>query len=130
MGLRIQHHPALWPPSKALARFHAEIVTVDDIAHAGNSTRLNEPAILAADLTRPVILAEIAPARFNLIDGHHRVEKARREGVLSILGVPNPLPRACGVSYLDAGVQTVCGVLELQGGRGSATFRRARRATR
>lgn len=37
--------------------------------------------MIAADLTRPVILAEIAPGRYNLIDGHHRVAKARREGV-------------------------------------------------
>jgi hypothetical protein len=35
----------------------------------------------AADLGRPVVLAEIAPGRFNLIDGHHRLEKARRRGV-------------------------------------------------
>lgn len=35
----------------------------------------------AADLARPVVLAEIAPGRFNLIDGHHRLEKARRYGV-------------------------------------------------
>jgi hypothetical protein len=35
----------------------------------------------AADLARPVLLAEIAPGRFNLIDGHHRLEKARRQGV-------------------------------------------------
>jgi hypothetical protein len=35
----------------------------------------------AADLARPVVLAEIAPGRFNLIDGHHRLEKARRCGV-------------------------------------------------
>jgi hypothetical protein len=50
-----------------------------------------------ADLTRPIILAEIAPDRFefypdidladwkargyNLIDGHHRLEKAYRHGV-------------------------------------------------
>jgi hypothetical protein len=50
-----------------------------------------------ADLTRPIILAEIAPDRlefypdidpanwmargYNLIDGHHRIEKAYRHGV-------------------------------------------------
>ena len=37
--------------------------------------------VAAADLGRPVLLAEISPGRFNLIDGHHRVEKARRDGV-------------------------------------------------
>ncbi len=28
-----------------------------------------------------MIIAEIAPKRYNLIDGHHRMEKARRSGV-------------------------------------------------
>jgi len=46
--------------------------------------RLNELTVLNADLSRPVILAEIAPGRYNLIDGHHRVAKARRECVPSI----------------------------------------------
>jgi hypothetical protein len=41
--------------------------------------------VVVADLTRPVTLAEVAPGRYNLIDGHHRVAKARREGVPSIL---------------------------------------------
>ncbi len=35
----------------------------------------------AADLARPVLLAEISPGSFNLIDGHHRIEKARRQDV-------------------------------------------------
>jgi hypothetical protein len=33
----------------------------------------------------PVILAEISPGHYNLIDGNHRMEKARRIGVGSIL---------------------------------------------
>jgi len=64
--------------------FRAESVALDDIPGAGNGARLNELTILAADLSRPVILAEIAPGRYNLIDGHHRVAKARREGVPNI----------------------------------------------
>ena len=32
----------------------------------------------SADISEPVILAEIAPSRYNLIDGNHRMEKARR----------------------------------------------------
>ena len=39
----------------------------------------------SVELTAPVIFAEIAPGRFNLIDGHHRMEKARRMGVKRIL---------------------------------------------
>jgi hypothetical protein len=40
---------------------------------------LNEETVLTANLSNPIILAEISPGRYNLIDGHHRLEKARRE---------------------------------------------------
>lgn len=39
---------------------------------------INEEHLESVDISRPVIFAEIAPGRFNLIDGHHRLEKARR----------------------------------------------------
>jgi hypothetical protein len=55
-----------------------EIVELSEIPDYGSSDRLDDAAIQAADLSWPVVLAEIAPARFNLIDGHHRVAKARR----------------------------------------------------
>jgi hypothetical protein len=42
---------------------------------------LNEGVVSTANLENPIVLAEISPGRFNLIDGNHRVEKARREGV-------------------------------------------------
>lgn len=57
----------------------------------------NEDYVQVADLTHPVILAEIAPDRYemgipvnpdiyyergyNLIDGHHRIAKAHRQGI-------------------------------------------------
>lgn len=41
---------------------------------------LDEKTIQGADLSRPIILAEISPGRFNVIDGNHRVEKAGRKG--------------------------------------------------
>jgi hypothetical protein len=59
-------------------RFPTETVELSEIPDYGSSTRLDDAAIQAADLSRPVLLAEIAPARFGLIDGHHRVAKARR----------------------------------------------------
>jgi hypothetical protein len=64
--------------------FPIESVALADIPDYGGSARLDAAAIEAADLSRPVLLAEIAPGRYNLIDGHHRVAKARREGVHSI----------------------------------------------
>jgi hypothetical protein len=68
----------------AEGRFRAELVPLDDMPRASQNAGLNERAVLAADLKRPVILAEIAPGRYNLIDGHHRVAKALRGGVPSI----------------------------------------------
>jgi len=45
---------------------------------------LNEDHIDKVDLKNPVILAEISPGRHNIIDGHHRVEKAYRSGIDTI----------------------------------------------
>jgi len=39
----------------------------------------------SVSLDMPVIIAEIAPQRYNLIDGLHRMEKARRAGVETLL---------------------------------------------
>jgi hypothetical protein len=44
-------------------------------------SHIDECHLDAVDISRPVILAEISPGRYNLIDGHHRVEKARRIGL-------------------------------------------------
>jgi hypothetical protein len=60
--------------------FPIEPIPVADIPEYGSS-RLDESAVLSADLSRPILLAEIAPGRHNLIDGHHRVAKARRDSV-------------------------------------------------
>ena len=46
--------------------------------------RLEEAHIKAADLERPLIFIELAPDSFNLIDGRHRLEKARREGIIEL----------------------------------------------
>lgn len=59
-------------------RFPTEIVALSGIPDYGSSEGLEDAAVQAADLSRPVLLAEIAPARFSLIDGHHRMAKARR----------------------------------------------------
>ena len=39
---------------------------------------INESYSDTVDIYKPVILAEISPGRYNLIDGNHRIEKARR----------------------------------------------------
>lgn len=49
------------------------------------SHNLNESTIRVANIIEPIILAEIAPDRFNVIDGNHRLERAYRDGVSKIL---------------------------------------------
>jgi hypothetical protein len=61
-------------------RFPIERVEVVDLPDYG-SENLDREAISTAELFRPILLAEISPGLFNLIDGHHRVAKARREGI-------------------------------------------------
>jgi len=46
---------------------------------------INESHMPSVEISQPVILAEIAPGRYNLIDGNHRMEKARSLGLKSIL---------------------------------------------
>ena len=41
-------------------------------------SNLNEDHIDSVDVTSPIILAEISPGRYNVIDGNHRLEKAFR----------------------------------------------------
>jgi hypothetical protein len=66
-------------------RFPTELVELAEIPDYGGSARLDEAAIVAADLSRPILLAEIAPGHYNVIDGHHRVAKARRQDVQCML---------------------------------------------
>lgn len=60
---------------------HAELVPVAVDSFPRWSDCLDDAHVEAADLTRPIVLAEIAPGSYNVIDGHHRLEKARRQGV-------------------------------------------------
>ena len=48
------------------------------------SDSYDESYLETVDLSKPVIMAEIAPGRYNLIDGHHRMERARRLGLKSL----------------------------------------------
>ena len=82
--------------------------------------RLKEEYIEAADLSKPVIIAEIAPDRlgnnhqipindwrlrgYNLLDGHHRIEKASRMGILTLKAYVIPMESHIRYMYegLDA----------------------------
>ena len=59
--------------------FATEEVSVDDFPPEFSS--INEKHMDNVHLGEPVILGEISPDRYNLIDGNHRMEKARRLGV-------------------------------------------------
>lgn len=67
-----------------VARFPIEDLAVASVPDYGSDARLNQTTIAAPDLARAVLLAEIAPGRFNLIDGNHRIARARRDGVPSV----------------------------------------------
>jgi len=67
---------------------HPDACTLEGVAvsdfHVGFSS-IDESHLDSVEISSPVILAEISPGRFNLIDGNHRMEKARRTGVKRIL---------------------------------------------
>jgi hypothetical protein len=72
-------------------------------------SRINEAHANTVDLAKPVILAEIAPGQYNLIDGHHRMAKAIRLGLVSLPGhklcVNQHLPFLTTVSGYEAYVR-------------------------
>lgn len=65
-------------------QFQAQEVDVKT-ARAFPSTNLDKATIKSANLSNPIILAEISPGQFNVIDGRHRLEKAHNEGLSKIL---------------------------------------------
>ena len=50
-------------------------------AYIDSFHKVNEEHLPKVDLSVPVILAEIRPGTFTCIDGRHRLERARRDGV-------------------------------------------------
>lgn len=66
-------------------RFPIESMELTDIDF-GRGANPDQAAILESDLSRPILLAEIAPGRYNdVIDGHHRLAKAHRQGPCRML---------------------------------------------
>ena len=57
-------------------------IAVSDFPH--RSPYINESYLDSVSLSQPAIIAEISPGHYNLIDGHHRMEKARRLGMKKI----------------------------------------------
>lgn len=71
----------------AYLREHADEITPEMVSvkdHRSDFAVLDEDHIPATDYTIPIILAEISPGRYNVIDGNHRIEKAFRSNVAFI----------------------------------------------
>ena len=74
---------------------HQDEIPLESIevkAYTRGWSKLDEVTIDKADITVPLILAEISPGRYNVIDGNHRLEKAYRVGLIILL--PTSLPRS------------------------------------
>jgi len=59
-------------------------ITVEEVAvgdFCEDFPSINESHVDSVNISSPVLLAEIYPGRYNLIDGNHRMEKARRIGI-------------------------------------------------
>jgi hypothetical protein len=54
---------------------------VDLPSKGADFKELDEVFIPKADLSRPVIMLRMQPESFRLMDGNHRIAKARRQGV-------------------------------------------------
>jgi hypothetical protein len=57
------------------SRIPFEEIQVRDFSRG--ASKFKEEHLAAVDITRPIIVAEISPGRYNVIDGNHRIEKAR-----------------------------------------------------
>lgn len=66
-------------------KFSIETIEVEPLRGYSSET-LDENTIRRADVTKPILLAEISPGRFNVIDGNHRVERAGRDGLKTVPG--------------------------------------------
>lgn len=65
-------------------RENSNRVVLDEIAVSDFfevSLSIDKSHMESVDISQPVIVAEISPGRYNVIDGNHRMEKARGMGI-------------------------------------------------
>lgn len=65
-------------------RENSDRVALDEIAVSDFievSLSIDKSHMQTVDISQPVIVAEISPGRYNVIDGNHRMEKARGMGL-------------------------------------------------
>ena len=58
-----------------------EPINVSSWFRLRSSNAVNEDHISSVDINKTVLQAEIRAGVYNMIDGNHRIEKARREGI-------------------------------------------------
>jgi hypothetical protein len=66
---------------------HPDDITTEEVSVSDfykEFSSINESHMDFVEISGPVILAEISPGQYNLIDGNHRMEKARRLGIKSM----------------------------------------------
>jgi hypothetical protein len=61
-----------------------EQINVQEWFESHYHNRVNEEHLPSVDISQPIVLAEIRPGTFSVIDGNHRLEKAYRENVTFI----------------------------------------------
>lgn len=66
---------------KNLEQVDLSVVQVGLPVPGADSAKLDETFIPQADLTKPLIIVRMRPEFFRLIDGNHRVAKARLSGI-------------------------------------------------
>lgn len=80
----------------AFIEAHAEAFPIERIALADipdyGAWRLDEQTLRIADLSRAALMAEIAPGRYNLIDGYHRIAQGEARARTDHSGSQDPLP--------------------------------------
>jgi hypothetical protein len=81
---RIQHTRLLAFIKTHPEQFPVELVPLEEIPCYDDGSGLNPETVRTADLARPVVLAEISPGLYNVIDGNHRLGKARQDGVRTV----------------------------------------------
>ena len=70
----IQQHPSKFVP---------ESIAVEE--HYTGFNTINEDHLGSCISSGPVLLAEISPGMYNLVDGNHRMEKAHRAGKEAVM---------------------------------------------
>ena len=62
------------------------LTEIDIRSYFREFSSINETHVDSVNLDQPVIIAEISPDRYNMIDGNHRAEKARKNGKVMLPG--------------------------------------------